>query len=610
MSQATSKNIWSALTALCLAMTLTSVAGADTATVVIADFETGVGSWATNDARVDGRAPSELCGIYATARVEDGRTEQAAIIEFKAAGGTWASVRLPVSGQTWLANGAGQIAMWLKGDGTDHTVDLTLRAVVGEDKRDVSYVYTVALTNTDWERRAIRLFAFKDKDGQPITAEALHGTYLIQFVQTGSWPAMVFGVDNIRAEPVAGVNISVTGPTALATTVDFRGLVGPMLGQPGANATAGLHELLTRTSAAGRASAAVRELAPCLVRLRLSDYYRPATVEYDLIALNRAINWVTSAGARPLVCLDLPVGGNMDDLRTTATKLASLRRGGPGLRWYEIFDSPMLTGQFASVEELVAGYNDLSQRVLSADSEARVGGPGLASAWDARVRGFLDGAETLHFVSLKLHGAHTAAADPRTLFGAAISGTPSDLPQQLSLYEVYKLAQSRRPVPEVIVSALAPSSATPAASGNFEAAWMAAALLNGGAYVDRMLHAALIGGMVAADGSSQPVQRAAMLVNTYAPRGATLREVSLPATDLLTVAAWTPTSRNLFVIHVGDGPRTVALDCLGLGSPLLVRRHQLVAGGQIRSDERPKSAQQSVQFDGPGVAVIEFVMDV
>jgi len=601
-----------------LVVAATAVAD-EPATVVISDFETGVGSWLTNDGRVNGTRPSELCGIYAIARTEDGRTEQAAMIEFKAARGTWASVRLPVSGLTWLQHDVGQIAMWLRGDGTDHTVDLTLRAIVGEERRDVSYVYPLTLDNSQWQRRAIRLFAFKNRDGEPIDAEALRGVYLIQFVQTGTWPAMTFCVDDIYAEVVPGVSFGgLAGPETLVAPVDFRRVLGPMLGQVGANLGPDLSPVLDHRAASDRARAAVGQLAPCLVRVRLSDYYRPVAGEYDLVRLNRAINWVADAGGTPLVCLDpgvTPPGTtaaeHYQQFLTTAVRVASLRRGGPSLRRYELFDSPMLSGRFAKVGDLVGAYNDLARRVLAADPEARVGGPGLASAWEPNLRGFLEGAETLHFLSLKFHGAHAASAGREALFDAAIAGVSPDLPEQLSLIEVAELAHGRAPMPEVYVTALAPSSAAGAQlDAGFAAAWLAAALLNASPHADRLLHGALIGGLLNPDGTPLPSQHAAALMASVAPRGATLCQVSLPDPELLTAALWTPESRNLVVVYAGTAPRTVVADCRGVGIPLAVRASVLTGEDDLRTSDRPISARQSLEFTGPGVAVVEFVTDM
>ncbi len=607
----TRANVTLIIAAVCLLAAHEPVVGEPTP-VVIADFETGVSAWQTNDGKVNGAAPSELCYIYAIAREEGDHTEQAAMFEFKQALNTWAGVRLQVSGITWLSNGAGQIAMWLRGDGSDHTVDLTLRAIIGEDRRDVSYVHRVSLESTHWQRRAIRLFAFKNREGQPIDAEALRGVYLIQFVQTGNWPAMTFCVDDIRAEPVPGVNLLVPPDRKpLAARVDFRELVGPMLAQVGANLGPEANPVLDSRSTAERAAQSLRGLAPCMVRVRLSDFYRAAAAEYDLIGLNRTINWISSAGGRPLICLDPGGGAGADEqFLTTAVKLVSLRRGGPRLRHYELFDSPLLTGQCATVEQLVAVYNDLARRVLAADPEARVGGPGLASAWDANVREFVQGAETLHFFSLKLHGAHTPAASPATLLDAAMAGVASDLPQQLSVAEVAALVADREPMPELFVTAFAPSSAVTGESEAFEGAWTAAALLSASPRADRLLHAALVGGMLGSNGRPLPTQRAAALIHKYAPRGAVLRQLSRPEPEVVTAAIWTATARNLIVVYAGEGPRTVAVDCAGVGSPLLVRGEQVMANGELRTGDRPNSPRQSIEFDGPGVAAVQFVTDM
>jgi len=222
----------------------------------------------------------------------------------------------------------------------------------------------------------------------------------------------------------------------------------------------------------------------------------------------------------------------------------------------------------------------------------------------------VQGAETLHFFSLKLHGAHTPAASPATLLDAAMAGVASDLPQQLSVAEVAALVADREPMPELFVTAFAPSSAVTGESEAFEGAWTAAALLSASPRADRLLHAALVGGMLGSNGRPLPTQRAAALIHKYAPRGAVLRQLSRPEPEVVTAAIWTATARNLIVVYAGEGPRTVAVDCAGVGSPLLVRGEQVMANGELRSGDRPNSPRQSIEFDGPGVAAVQFVTDM
>ncbi len=413
----------------------------------------------------------------------------------------------------------------------------------------------------------------------------------------------------------------------LSVRVDFGATIAPILGQVGVNLGSDLVPVLDDPAAAAAHSRLLTELAPCVVRLRLSDFWDARIADYDLIRLNRAINWVADAGARTLVCLDparVPLGDGGDtqwdpEFATVALRLAAMRRGGPHLRYYELFDSPLLTGQFADVDELVAGYNELAMRVLAADPEARVGGPGLASAWDGKVRAFLEGAETLHFLSLQLYGAHNVAAGEQELFEAACAGLTSDLPGQLSLREVRHLAQAlRRPVPELFVTSMAMNSARrpggEAADARivtpFGAAWTAAAVLASSASADKFLHFKLFGagwGIAERGGARNSPATAAWLLRTYAPRGSTLSGLLRPADDVLVAAVWTPTARNLFVVYAGAGPRAVVVDAWGIGSPVLVRERRLTSRGALVMSDLPNSAAQSIEFDGPGLSVIQFV---
>jgi len=599
--------------------------------VLLDDFETGVGAWRTNDDAAAGARPSEIAGIYTIGRRTDRGTEQAALIEFEAARRTWASVSLPVSGPTWAEVGVGQIALWVRGDGSDNTVDLTLRSRLGEDRHDVSYIYALALDNREWQRRAIRLFAFKDAEGNTPGPEAIRNAYLLQFVKTGSWPALSLSVDEIAAEPIPGTETTppqppAPGTEALSVRVEFGATAGPMLAQFGVNLGSDLRPVLDDPASSAALSKLVKDLTPCVVRLRLSDYWDARAGDYDLTRLSRAITWVNDAGARPLVCLDparVPAEEGATcwdpDFAAAALRFVALRRGGPSLRYYELFDAPLLTGQFATVQELVAAYNDLAARVLAADPEVRVGGPGLASAWDGNVRAFLEGADTLHFLSLQLLGAHNPVADEAALFEAACAGRTSDLPSQFSLAEVRHLAQAlRRPAPELFVTTMAMNSARrpsgESADGRlttpFGAAWLAAAVLGSSASVDKLLQFKLFGegwGLADRRGERNPLAVAGWLLRTYAPRGATLSQLLRPADDLLVAAVWTPTARNLFVVYGGREPRSVVVDAWGIGSPLTVRERRLTSAGELVMTNLPNSAAQSIDFEGPGVSVIQFV---
>ncbi len=606
-------------------------APAGAVSIVLDDFEVGVGAWHTNDQEAGGERPSDICDIFTVGRRTDGAMEQAALVEFAAAENTWASVTLPVDGPLWAENNVGQLSMWLRGDGSDNTVDLTLRSKLGEERGDTSYIYSLPLDSREWERRSIRLFAFKSADGSSPDAEAIRNAYLLQFVKTGSWPSLSFYVDEIVAEPIPGA-VGPPEPPAeqpLSVRVDFAQTKARMLAQVGANLGDDLPPVLDDPAAAAAISRGLAELVPCVVRLRLSDFRDERIHDYDLIRLNRAINWVADTGARALVCLNparIPAAEGEapqwdPDFEDVALKVVALRRGGPHLRYYELYDSPLLSGRFASVEELVDGYNALAARILAADPEARVGGPGLASAWDANVRPFLEGAETLHFLSLHLYGAHNVVAETGELFEAAIAGTTSDLPHQLSLEAVRHLAHSlRRPVPELFITAMAMNSARRpggAAADDriqapFGAAWLAAAVLSASPHADKLLNFRLYGpgwGLMDRRGSTGTLYTAAWLLRSYAPRGSTLCRLLRPADDLLVAAVWTPTARNVFVVYGGVGPRSVVIDAWGIGTPVLVRERRLTPDGELNMSQLPNSAAQSIELDGPGICVIQFVGD-
>lgn len=617
-----------------LLITLATVAvplpPASAVSIVLDDFSSGVNAWRTNDAQTAGQRPSDICAIYTVGRQIDGRIDQAALVEFQEARNTWASVSLAVDGRLWAERGVGQISMWMRGDGSERSVDFTLRSRVGEERRDVSYIYRLPLNSRQWQRRSIRLFAFKDAEGNAPTAEAITNAYLLQFVKTGTWPMLSLYVDELTVEPMPGMEEQPpVVELPLSVRVDFTSAGTRLHGQIGASLGDDLRPVLDEQASSAALGRALEQLTPAVVRLRLSDYWDASEGGYDLIRLNQAINWVSDNGARAMVCLNpalVPAEGgrttcpdpNFEDV---ALRLVAMRRGGPHLRYYELFDRPLLTGQFASVVELVGGYNRLSEAVLAADPEARVGGPGFASAWDTNVRSFLEGARTLHFLSLHFYGAHSVTASNSALLGAALHGVTSDLPEQLTLQEVRHLAQSlRRPMPEFFVTSMAMNSARrgdgSAADERiqqpFGAAWMATAALSASPWVDKLLHYRLYDdgwGMLDGRGRPTPAYHAAWLLHTYAPRGATLCQLLQPNDQALIAAVWTATARNVIVIYGGSEPWSVAIDAFGVGTPVLVRERRLLSDGQLQMADLPTAAAQSVTFEGPGISVIQYVGD-
>ena len=618
---------------LCIALLATALMteSVEAASIVLDDFEAGVGAWRTNDREAAGRHPSGIAMIYTVGRVVDGRTQQAALIEFTAARDTWASVSLPIDGTLWAQHNVGQISLWMRGDGSEGSVDLTLRSKLGEERVDVSYTYRLSLEGRDWQRRAIRLFAFEDAEGNPPTMDVIRNAYLLQFAKTGSWSSFNFYVDDIMAEPIPGAEghalLPAGGP--LAVRVDFTRTQARMLGQVGANLGGNVGLVLESPASAASIGRAVEQLTPSVIRLRLSDFYDPQIGDYDLIRLNRVINWVGETGARAQVCLNPALIPGEDgaearldpEFEEVAVRLVALRQGGPTVRYYELFDRPLLNGHFDSVQALVAAYNSFAARVIEADPEARVGGPGLGAAWETQVRGFLEGVQTLHFFSLQLFGAHNAEAPSEALIEAAATGAVSGLPDQLTLEQIRHLAHSvRRPMPELFVTSMALNSARgpdgSAADGrvvsNFGAAWTAAAVLQSSSYADKFLQYRLYDGgwgMLDDRGRAGPLFATAWLLRNYAPRGSTLCHMIRPAPDVLVAAVWTGTARNVLVVSAGDEPRSVIIEAWGVGSPRMVRERRLTSTGELGMFDRPNSHSQSIEFEGPGFSVIQFIGD-
>lgn len=604
--------------------------------VLVEDFEAGIGAWFTNDDEAAGQAPATKCAIYAVAGGAPEGGAQSGRIEFERSRSGWASVSRPVDGRKWAEQGCSTLSFWIRGDGSGELLRVVLRVQTTRPKRDEAYSQILRLDSTNWEQYSLRSFGFKDSAGKALAPEDIQHIRLLQFAKNGGWGAFKFRVDQISVEaeadapeipaPVAG-----TPHDSFTFRPDF-GKSGPYnLAQVGVNL--GLAPTVLENESdelISGAFALVSDLSPSVVRLELNAYFDPATRSYDLQLLDEHVHWVRLSNCKPVICLGVPPApAGRPDLRekyfaefVKAVRIVAARRAKEGkVTYYEVFDEPLLSGAFADADHVASAYNSVVKLILAAHPAAKVGGPGFSSAWDDHVESFLKQAQRLDFLSFHFYGAHAAVAQSESLFEAAYKTRTSDLPHQIGFQQVKALAKKHCKLPpEIFVTEFALNSARDEsgdarderASGAFGAGWLAAAVLSGSPYVDKViLHQLKPGGwgLIGASGKPETAYWAAWFLAKYAPRGSVLQQIEL-LEDNLTLAALvkTKSAHNVFLARVGSEP--VEVQIAPLNAPRLseVRYRAISETDQLwQGSPLATVPAQTILLDGPGVTVVQYV---
>jgi hypothetical protein len=179
----------------------------------------------------------------------------------------------------------------------------------------------------------------------------------------------------------------------------------------------------------------IRALAPELIRIFVQEYYGllPQAGKYDFRKLDRTIDAVTRAGAKPLMSIDVKPNvlfsvidenivepNNYDQWDELVYQLVRhYKERGTGVRYWEVANEPDI-GESGGCpyrfkpDSYVRYYKHTAAAILRADPEAKIGGPALASWKSAILPALLDAAAAgevpLHFVSW-----HTYDSDPLSI---------------------------------------------------------------------------------------------------------------------------------------------------------------------------------------------------
>ncbi|MBM3498810.1 MAG: hypothetical protein FJX74_09075 [Armatimonadetes bacterium] len=597
---------------------------AQPAAVLIDDFEAGVGGWALNDASAERLGKASLPSIYAVSPgAPESAGKQAALMEFAAGQGTWASISRKVSGEAWLSGGCTGLALRLRGDGSRRSLNLVLRSYVkaGETTTDTSFLKEVWLTTPGWQGLYIPFSAFKTREGVPLDEERLRGVKLLQFVKTGTWEAVRFTVDDVRAE--AATRVEPTPPTPEALLLDFDGLSGTSRLRHGVCLGSGWDRVLKEQTFGAQVKGALAALGRPTVRVKLSDFYLPGNLGLRSSDLHRTLSWIRSAGGEPLLCLDVPLAAKgatpetgWRDFGAFCSDLAALRKKEPGARVYEIGNEPLVSGQFRTIEAATDAYNALAAQMLLIDPEAQIGGMGFASPWDEHLDYFIRNARSLSFLSFHFYGAHAPVAGDEDLFEAACRAEARDLPHQLTPAQVRALLDARPGRrAELWITECALNSARepngqardPRLQTPYAAAWVTAFSLACAGDVDRVLWFKAYGngwGLLADDGSSTPAMQTLAQLAGALPVGAGIGLATHFGKPLFVLPAAAGPARHVIVAHAG-GSSTLTLRLTGSPSPQPTRLRRVDATSTGGFVPLTPSTTQKLPLTGPGMAVMD-----
>ncbi|MFQ6098240.1 MAG: hypothetical protein ACE5O2_11000, partial [Armatimonadota bacterium] len=552
------------LAALCVAPT----SAAQPRPLSLDDLEDGGARWTANDSVADETgAQPRLCSIAPVSDAAPGAEgRHCAEIRFQPAAPGWASLSIPVDGPEVARRGLAQVAFWAKPTEGAARVRLVFRALydnpaTGRRDLDVSYVAEVTLDSPGWRLVTLPFERFRTEFGKPLGDSDIPHITLLQFAQMPVVAQAAFLVDDLALEPAGYVRRKPTPqrrpqpkpppvspppapatlslPDTLSFDVNFGYTGPPLLLQMGVTLPDDVSALLESEGVASRFADAVRELAPCVVRVKISSFFRTpsetatgAAQSVDADRLTRALRWAVTAGARPLLCIDRPPAeASPEALAEFCRRLAGSLRGRPESPYYEVWDEPIFREQFPSVVEATQAYSTLAQAIKRADPDAKVGGIGFAAAWADQLTYFVANAQPLDFLSLHFYGAHTTSTSDGSLFAAATAGRAADLPSQLSFQQIRRLLrETRKSHAELYLTEVNINSARdregrprdPRTHTPFAAAWLAALAASASPYVDKLLWRSLYGkGWGLLDETGEPTFSwlAARTMDVYAPRG-------------------------------------------------------------------------------------------
>jgi hypothetical protein len=182
--------------------------------------------------------------------------------------------------------------------------------------------------------------------------------------------------------------------------------------------------------------AEVAALKPRVIRLFVQEYFNllPAPGRFHFDTLDRSVDTILKAGAKPLMCLCFKPHGLFPEINQDMVEpndyaaweelifnlVRHYRERGSGIRYWEVANEPDIGEDGGCPYRFkppgyVRYYQHTAAAILRADAEARVGGPALANVRSPILPALLDAASTnsagtpLHFVSWHIYSSQPKA---------------------------------------------------------------------------------------------------------------------------------------------------------------------------------------------------------
>jgi len=176
--------------------------------------------------------------------------------------------------------------------------------------------------------------------------------------------------------------------------------------------------------------AEIRALQPSIIRLFIQEYFNllPEKGRYNFEALNRSVDTILKAGAKPLMCIcfkprvlfpeinqDIVEPSDYDQWEELIFNLVRhYKEKNAGIRYWEVANEPDI-GESGGCpyrfkpESYVRYYDHTVEAILHADPDAHVGGPALANVHSPILPATLQFCEKqkapLHFVSWHIYSS-------------------------------------------------------------------------------------------------------------------------------------------------------------------------------------------------------------
>jgi hypothetical protein len=618
----------------CLGFAASPTLNSQPSTLLLDDFEQGVGKWLLNDHTKTTTGQVNLSEIASSpAGAPEGGGKRGATMTFKRSGEGWATVSLPVDGKKWKALRADRLSFWLRGDGSDNNVELMLRAVTPatatEAAQEMKFGVTLPLNNPQWHKLVLPLRQFQS-EGIAVS-DKLEQVYLLQFLKRTKWDSLFFTVDQMQVEGVGSPtpNVTITPRPPMVgkrtnVTVDFSKTMGALLLTISAN----FEGDEARLSESGFRDS-LRNFGARFVRVNVAKFVKVDnqgdTSSWDFSALDRVVSALRDAAIEPFICLSPHPDWKLTEEQFLTLCSDVVERVNANaerkVNYWEILDEPTFGSNAISIEQATNLFNQARQRIKEKDASLKVGGIALASAWQPHLAYFLRHAEGVDFLSFYFYGTHNGVTTDAELFAAARRTVAGDVPNQISFSELRRtLTQMKLSnLPVFITECNLNSLRTTEGESRdkrlmspISAPWWMSLLKSADLHVN---HVTIFNagheswGMLDTQGRAYPAYYALWLYSKFFPAGSALVSAQSDNSNVLTLSVNTATAHNLMLVNLSDKPAACRVTAKGLATLRQVRGRFLESDGRgIRFEETmPISLTQDVPLSAYAVAVVQFI---